>query len=221
MQTKALFAGRLLFVPLLHPGLPTRTSGPVLAAKGQSSDFAVRKRALLRGILGEEPHPGLIKRCSRFAIENIRFDNRPVLAGDGDVAPIVEGLLQRVKHLCIATQNRRPAFKVFVLCSRRQFQRIRIKLWRGCTFLPGHTRVSSIWRLVSPEICTSDGDEWPENCGEFSRSRAPWSTYLSKRVAFTAAMKPLKEPNISLTEEGSYTQLPMHLANFRLPDSVP
>ena len=40
-------------------------------------------------------------------------------------------------------------------------------------------------------------------------------------VAFTAAMNPRKEPNISLTEEGSYPQLTMQLAHFGLPDSVP
>src|ERR1700678_2182015 len=217
MQPKALFAGCLLFVPLLHPGFPAGAGGAVFATEGKARDLAVCDGKIFRRILGKEPHPGLGKRSARLAVEDIALDHGTVLAGNGDVPAIIESLLQCVEHFRVAAQNRSPAFQVLVLRSRRQLQRVRIDV--TCS-LAGHARVSSICGLLSPEICTSDGDEWPENCEEFSRSRAPRSWYLSKRVARTAEKNPLQEPNISLTEDGSYPQLTMQLAHFGLPEAV-
>src|SRR3984885_1652533 len=168
MQTKAFFASRLLL-----PGFPACTRRTVFAGEGQACDLAVRDGTFLRGILRKEPDERLTEGCAGPAIEDVAFDHRAVLAVNGDVATVVKGFLECVQHFRIAAQNRRPALEVLVLGSRRQFQRIRIKLRCCGALLPGHTLVSSIWRLASLEICTSDGDEWPFSSGEVSRSRAP------------------------------------------------
>src|SRR5271168_5143748 len=140
MKAKALFAGRFLFVPFLNPGFPACAGGAVFAAEGQSRDLAVSDRPLLRRILGKEPDPGLGERSARLAVEYIALDDGAILAGDGDVAAIVEGLLQCVQHFRVAAQNRRPALEILMLGSRRQLQRVRIDV--TCS-LAGHTRVSS------------------------------------------------------------------------------
>src|ERR1700691_5797120 len=158
MKSKALFAGCLLLVPLLYPGFPARAGRAVFPGEGKRSNLAVSDGPLFRRILGKKPDPGLGQRSSRLAVEDIALDDGAILAGDGDVPAIVKGLLQCVEHFRVAAQNRRPAFQILVLRSRRQLQGVRINVTRS---LPGHARVSSICRLVSPEICTSDGDECP------------------------------------------------------------
>jgi len=58
------------------------------------------------------------------AIEDVAFDTRAVFAGDGDVAAIVEGFLQRIAQFGFAGEIGDPAFDLVALAAVDDFEMV-------------------------------------------------------------------------------------------------
>ncbi len=75
-----------------------------------------------RRILRDETDDRLAECRAVAAIEDVAFYLGPVLAGDGDVAAIVESLLQRGAQLALGSQLRNPALDRLALTAGNNFQ---------------------------------------------------------------------------------------------------
>ena len=75
------------------------------------------------------------------AVEDVAFDARAIFAGDGDVAAIVEGFLQRVAQLGFGGEVGNPAFDVLSVAAVDDFKMIGGEIVLGF----GHGRFHSSW----------------------------------------------------------------------------
>src|ERR1019366_2519687 len=126
MQTQILLPRRLLLRVLLHPCFPTLARRGIAAGKRQSPNLGIRYRNLLVRILGIQPHNRLFERSARPAVEQIPLDLRPILARNGNVAAIVEGLLQSHAQFFFTRQLRDPSFQPLMRRPGRNLQRVGI-----------------------------------------------------------------------------------------------
>src|SRR5579872_5334487 len=211
MQPDVLFAGCFLLGVFLHPGFPALSRGGVAAGEGQCGDIRISDGNLLVLIFRKEANQRLVQCRSGTAVKKIAFDGGAIFAGDGDVAAIVESLLQRNANLFITGQRGDPTLQLFVLRARSEFERVRIQ----GNFT--HARVSSS-SAFEDCICT-------RGCagamGSSSNRNDPGSSYRLNSVAFTVSRNPRSEPNVSFTAEASYPLCTMQFAQRGLPDSVP
>ena len=108
MQSDVLFAGGFLLVVGLHPIFPVLAGGAVFAAEFEARDVGVAQLALFRRIGGEVLDPRIGQRAAGVAIENVGIDTLAALQRDGDVATVVECLLERLAQVFVGGKLGNP-----------------------------------------------------------------------------------------------------------------
>ena len=82
---------------------------------------------------GDETHDGFGEGRAIAAIEDVAFHARSVFAGDGDVAAIVEGLLEGGAEFGFGGEVGDPAFDLVALAAIDDFEMVNgeVMLWFG------------------------------------------------------------------------------------------
>src|SRR6266481_6147532 len=144
LNTNVLFAC-LLFLPVLfHPGFPAPACRGIAIGKLQSGNIGVSNGDFLAGLFGIQTDKRIHQSPAVAAVKDVPFDFASVFAGNRDVSPVVEGLFEGSANFFFAGQLWNPAFELFMLKSRDNFQRIRILYLRfGAVRHAAHTRASS------------------------------------------------------------------------------
>src|SRR6185437_4399006 len=137
----------------------------IALTEGQRSDIRVGNGNLLVRVFGVKPNGRIGQGFAAATVKDVAFHFAPVLAGDGHVAAIIEGLLKSLTNLFLASQRGNPSFQFFMGEAGNHFQRVRgflelIVILSSCSRVGAgatrHARVSS----SSPAavffwICTS------------------------------------------------------------------
>src|SRR5579864_3017286 len=118
MQAQVLLPGRLFRGVLLHPGFPTLAGSSVAAGKGERPNVGVGNSNLFVRVFRIKPDYGLFQTRTRAPVENVALDFGSVLAGNSDVAAVVEGFFERLPEFFLAGQGRDPALQLLVCSSR-------------------------------------------------------------------------------------------------------
>src|SRR5258708_27283654 len=125
-------AGRLLLPVLLHPGLEGLARRRIPSRKRESGDVGIGNVHLGWRVGRNDANERIGKRRTGASIEEIAHDLRTVLAGDRDIAAIVERFFQRLTDLSVGGQRRNPALKLFPLAASGYFNLIRIFMSQLC-----------------------------------------------------------------------------------------
>src|ERR1035441_7975154 len=197
-ERNVLFASGFLFLVGLHPILPVLAGGAILAAEFDAGDVSVTHLALLLRIGGEVLQEGFGQRGTGFAIEDKGLDALAALERKRHIAAIVQSLAEGLAQIVLAGQRGNPAFQIFALSTRSQFQRLNL-LQRIFQYFGGHAWVSSSSRSGSL-ICTSaTGPRGALSLSSFSACR---SRYMLN-VPRTMPQNPFSDPNPSITDRKS------------------
>src|SRR5258708_35745702 len=122
LQANILFPGGFFLRVFFHPRFPASAGGRVAAGKGQRGDIGVTDGHFFVGVLGEEADHGISQGASAAPVEEVAFDFRSVLAGVRDATALVESLFERDAAFFLTREIRDPAFKLFMLGARYNFE---------------------------------------------------------------------------------------------------
>src|SRR5215469_8720956 len=122
MQADVLLSRGLLRAILLHPRFPAFPGGGVFAGEGKGSNVGIGDGSFFVAALGIEAHGGIGESLSGAAVEDVALDLLAGFQRDGDVAPIVKGLFEGETNFFVGGKLRNPAFQIFALASRRDFE---------------------------------------------------------------------------------------------------
>src|SRR5215472_7611448 len=140
LKRDVLLSRRPLFPVLSHPRFPAPAGCGVASTESQGGDLRILNRDLLVRIFGKEPDRGIGKRFSGAAVEDVALNFAAVLAGDGNVAAVIEGLLQSLTQLFFDGQIRNPALQLLVSKSGNHLEKVGIfaemRLAAGLLFVP-------------------------------------------------------------------------------------
>ena len=120
-ERDVLFAGGFFLPILADPGFPAFAGGGVASGEGESGDVGIRDGNLLRGIFRDETHDRFGEGRAIATVEDLAFHARSVFAGDGDVAAIVEGLLQGGAKFGFGGEVGNPAFDLVAVAAIDDF----------------------------------------------------------------------------------------------------
>src|SRR5271165_3560688 len=167
------FAGGFLLPVLPHPGFERLARCCVASGEGKGGDVGVGDGNPGPFIRRNDADSGLGQRGSGAAIEDVPVDCPAVFEGEGDVAAVVEGLLEGGVDLFVTGERRNPAFELLAFAPFGYFEFIRVD---DVCRLGGHAVVPcvsttltlvSIW-MRGLKLCTG-------LAGSLSRSSAPLS----------------------------------------------
>ncbi len=109
-----LLAGLALLPVFAHPGFVRSSGGGVAATEGQRGDIGIGDGDALVAVSGKDADERIGQSLSRAAIEDVALEFAAVLAGDGHVAAVVEGLFQGLADFFFGSEFGDPALKVLV-----------------------------------------------------------------------------------------------------------
>ncbi len=115
VNADVLFAGGFLFVVLLHPCGEAFSGGGVAPGEREGGDIAIGDGEFSRMVLGHHADEAIGERGAfDFAIEDVAVNFLAVFQRDGEVAAIVEGLLERFVNFRNGRERGNPSFEIFV-----------------------------------------------------------------------------------------------------------
>ncbi len=132
-----LLSSRLALPVFADPRFPALACRRIAPAKGQARNFGKGDTLPRTSIRRQNSYQRRRERFAFFAVVHVAFYLAAVLAGDRDVAAVIEGLLERQPDLLFTRERRHPALQLFVSKARNDFELVRI----GRSFR--HARVSS------------------------------------------------------------------------------
>src|ERR1700719_577415 len=176
LKGQIALAGRLFLPVFTHPRCPALACGGIAPGESQCRDFGIGNFDPLVGIARQNADKGAFEVCAGHAVKDITVYLASIFLGNGNVAAVVEGLLQSHAQIVFGGERRYPAFDAFVNGSGRDFERFRVNLWieggvrRAVTVgmrRSAHARVSSSCDLLEL-ICTSGLKACTGFAGSFS-----------------------------------------------------